>query len=333
MPCVRSFLCLTALALTALLLTDRYTRGQQPAPPPKDAKTPSPTKSPGPAKPAPAVVKADKDAGKVLDQAIAELDPKKHPWMEWNVWEKADVQDVTSTCDGHYLLGPDRRMNLNLKVNVAGEDSEMRIVSDGKQVWNWSRSADKEERANRYDLTKVNALLSAPGTMPQFSDNFFKNQSFWGLLPLLQTLRQQMVFTSQTKENWQGHSVVKLTGAWSSDYAKAWSQNNVWAAYQPRNCRLYVDQQTHWPHRLEWWGPTAPRGPDSLLLEVEFREPHLLAAGQKPPDRYTQAFHFDAGKAEPRDLTEQYLQQISLARTQSGTAPTAPAPGSSTPSR
>jgi hypothetical protein len=319
------------IALAAMFVIPEIARAQQsssPAQIPAPAAAPQSTAAAKPALPAP---KSDKDAEKSLDQSIAELDPKKHPWVEFTLWEKADVQGLITTGEGHYLAGPDHRLKMDLTVRLANEQSELRTISDGKTVWNWVRSGHDEPRATQYDLTKVQALLNVPGTLPQFSEDFYKNQSFTGLLPLLQNLRRQMTFTKQEKESWNGHNVLKLTGEWTPDYAKAMTlQNNIWAPLQPRICRLYLDAQTHWPYRLEWWGPAAVRAPDTLLMELEFRNPHLFSAAQQAP---VQAFRFDPGNAEVRDVTEQYLQQLGTARAQAGTQRSSPPATGSTPSR
>ena len=75
-----------------------------------------------------------------------------------------------------------------------------------------------------------------------------------------------------------------------------------WPHSFPRQCRLFLDARTRWPHRLEWWGPAPPRKGDSLLLQMEFRNPRL---GQPLADA---EFAFQPGRSKVTDLTAQWAK-------------------------
>src|SRR5581483_10991063 len=119
---------------------------------------------------------------------------------------------------------------------------------------------------------------------------FYGTQFFTGLEPLLTNLRRQVTFTRRDTVHWRGHDVVLLTGVWSAPPPA----DQEWPAYFPRQCRLFLDPGTHWPHRVEWWGPTTlPKPGDSLIVQMEFRNPVL---GQPQPDA---EFVFRPGPGEP----------------------------------
>ena len=39
-----------------------------------------------------------------------------------------------------------------------------------------------------------------------------------------------------------------------------------------RQCCIYLDTETFWPHRLEWWGAEKSSEPSQLLSQTEYRE-------------------------------------------------------------
>ena len=41
----------------------------------------------------------------------------------------------------------------------------------------------------------------------------------------------------------------------------------LWPQGVARQCRVYLDPETYWPCRLEWWGPDAPRHGEVALLQ------------------------------------------------------------------
>jgi hypothetical protein len=308
--------------------------GQQTPPPAKSAapaqmpppKT-EPSKTTQPALP----VKADPKANEALTKAIDQLGPKKVEWIETTFWQELNNFGLTLTANGAYLLGPDHRVRLDLKTTVGGVPAETLTVCDGTTIWNAIKVGKGERAATKWDLKQVQSVLKTPGTLPQFAEDFYRSQAFNGLEPVLQHLRQQMTFTKLENADWHNHKVLKLTAVWASDMAKALSlPNNGWQPTMPRTLRLFLDKDSYWPYRLEWWGPLAPQGEDVLLLQQEYRDPHLVPAGQKPPERLAQAFTFDSANTKvidgTKDLTERLTAQIRNQQTGSRGTPPATTP-------
>jgi hypothetical protein len=50
-----------------------------------------------------------------------------------------------------------------------------------------------------------------------------------------------------------------------------------------------------------------PRGPDILIMETEYRNPHITNAGDKPPEAYAKAFVFDPGEDKVTDETKRLV--------------------------
>jgi hypothetical protein len=311
------FLALFALPTLAILaLSSSPALGQQTAP----AAQPVPAAPPAP--------KADPKATEALQKAIEQLDPKKVGWLELTLWQHLASQGLAFQAEGNYLSGPDYHLRLNLKIRLAGMAGEMDVVSDGSVLWTVMAVAGQPRTIAKWSLKDVQPVVNNANMIPQVREGFYQSQSFTGIVPVLDNLRQQMVLTKQEKIQWQGHDVFKLTGVWNAEIAKelAPSPSSPWPILLPRECRVFLDAKTYWPYRLEWWGPVTSGGPDILIMETEYRNPQIVNAGDKPPEKYARAFVFDPGKEKVIDKTKDLVDNFTAlinARLESakGTAP------------
>jgi hypothetical protein len=297
------FLPLPLLTGSALLLTAAL--GQQNSPTPKPA--PSPQK--------PADTKADPAAEKTLQAAIDLLHPTKLGWVETKVWEQVEAQGFSFEAQGDYLAGPDHRLRQDLKVHLGGSEGRSLIISDGNMVWNVVTVGKAEPVITKWDLKKVSEPLNNTNVSPEFAQSFFRAYSFAGIVPLLQSIRQQMVLTKQEEEEWNKHQVYKLTAVWSAELNKrlAPQPSNPWPVLVPRLCRIYLDRQApYWPRRVEWWGPASQGASDTLLMQLEFRDPKFTPRDSAMPDRFARAFTFDPGKAEVVDRTQEMTANMAV---------------------
>jgi hypothetical protein len=259
-----------------------------PAAPPPATKTPSPPPPPKPAQ-------ADPAATKVLDDAV---NAKQFDWVETTLWEQVDVQGLTFQAQGTYLSAPNNRLHLDLQVHIGGTIGRLEIVSDGTTLYESVKVGDGERTITKVvELKKVLETLNTPDTSKEVRDEFFQSQAFYGVVPLLRSIQQRMTVTKKENIRWHGHDVVQLTAEWSGEVVKSFTQDGKqqWPAYVPRQCRLFLDAKSLWPHRVEWWGPRHPRGDESLLVQMEFRDPK-----HEPLDdaRCKKEFTFEAAPAE-----------------------------------
>lgn len=270
----------------------------------------APTAKP-PAAKAPPPPKADAEAAKVLDAAIQALDPKRLEWLETTLWQQVDLQGLTFQAEGSYLSGPNHRLCLDLQVRLGDTLGKLLVVSDGATLWERLQigASDKIE----VKKTDLRSLLNRDLFPERIQSEFIP---LAGVVPLLQNIRRQMTVTGQEKIQWRGRSVVKLTAAWSGDVAKAIvAGNSSWPNALPRKCCLYLDDgptQTHWPHRVEWWGPVSSQAGDGLLLQMEFRNPKLaqeVALSDEQRKQYAARFRFSPGNLPVQDQTKQVLEQ------------------------
>jgi hypothetical protein len=282
--------------LTGLAFFLSSAPGQQPGQPAPAAPTPPPAP------------KADAKAAQALQNAIDRLDAKKVAWLEATLWQHLASQGLAFDAQGDYLSGPDHRLRLNLKVRAGGTTGEMNVVCDGTYLWTAMSGTGQPRTVTKWNLKEVQQSLDHPNMVPQLRDAFYQSQCFQGIVPVLDNLRQQMVMTRQENIQWQGHDVLQLTAAWNAEITKELlPASGVWQVLVPRECRLLLDAKTYWPYRLEWWGPIMPRGPDVLIMETEYRNPHITNAGDKPPEAYAKAFVFDPGKDKVTDETQRLV--------------------------
>ncbi len=255
---------------------------QQTSPPSTPAGPPPAAKIPPPAKPP----QADPAATKVLDDAV---NAKQLDWVQTTLWEQVDVQGLTFQAQGTYLTAPGNRLHLDLQVHIGGTIGRLEVVSNGTTLYEAVKVGDGERTITKVvELKKVLETLSIPDMSKEVRDEFFQSQAFYGVIPLLRSIKQRMTVTKKENVRWHGHDVVQLTAEWSGDVVKAFIPpakpsfeaeggdrigKQQWPAYVPRQCRLFLDAKTLWPHRVEWWGPAPFRTEDALLVQMEFRDP------------------------------------------------------------
>lgn len=269
---------------------------QQPAPPAKSA---TPTPAP----------KLDPDAKLVLDEAIKALDRQRLAWIETTIWQQMDVQGVLFQAEGIYLAGPERRLHMNLKVHLGNSVGKMETVCDGNTLWEVTQLGAAGKQITKVELDKVDDSLKRASVSPKVWDEYFQSLCFAGVMPLLQSMQQNMTPTQRENVRWNGQDVVKLTAVWSANHVKniTPTEKHAWPPFLPKHCRLYLDEKTRWPHRIEWWGPSPPRDDNSLLLQMEFRNPKFAKMSE---ERCARVFKFDPGSTDVLDRTERTIQEL-----------------------
>jgi hypothetical protein len=262
--------------------------------------TPSP-----PAASLPPPVSVDPAAAQVFDQALARVAPQRLTWVEMNLWQQVNVQNLCYQAEGRYLAGPDHRLRLDLQIRVGDTDGWLQVICDGALLWQCRQIGAGPPIHSKIDLQAVLALVNTPGTAPQLRAEFLQDQSFGGVGPLLYGLREQVTWTRKETVRRYGRTLVRLTGSWNADPAPTGAP---WPPGLPRQARLYLDPATLWPHRLEWWGPDPPRSADALLVQMEFRDPVLNCP--PPAERCTAAFSVPGNGYNIPDRTSEVAARL-----------------------
>jgi hypothetical protein len=255
MPCFRSaavFLLLSAAALLMGALSSQLSSPSRPTPNPP----------------------ADAAATKLLGEALARLGPDRVTWLETKVWQKGCLDRFTYEAEGHYLAGPNHRFRLELTTFHGRAAATSLLVSDGHTLWQGRRRGDGPWS----DVSRVYVgqwgPTGAADSLSRLPDQVLASRLFDGIAPLLHALQSNLAWSRKETVRRSGEVYFKLTGAWSEEALRVLAPpDQPWPDGLPRRCRLYLDVQTLWPHRVEWWGPSSPRSPDALLLQIEFRDP------------------------------------------------------------
>jgi hypothetical protein len=258
-------------------------------PPPKPAEPPAPK------------VKSDPAALDALKQALEHLDLKRHGAVKTDLWQEVDVQGLAFQAQGTYLAAPGQRMHLELRImRIAGTTADMKVFSDGKTLWEVSTIGNQGESVVKVDLERVLEEMNSPDKL-KTREGFLQSQSFAGLAPLLENLKSQVAFTKREETTWKDHKVIRLTGTW----VDVPTDSKDWVEFLPRQCIVYLDAETYWPYRIEWWGPTVrgePRSKDALLMQSEFRNP------ERPKEIAAKNFAYEPpASAKITDKTDEYV--------------------------
>lgn len=269
----------------------------KPAPAPPSTPTPPPTPE-------------DPAAKSAFEAALKNL--ANLSWIDTTLFQQMDVQGLFLQSEGSYRAGPGHRLRMNLKVHVGDTTGKLDIVCDGTTFWEVLQLGDSAPKSIRkLEFKKVLDALNNPTMKPQVRDEFLHNQTFAGVLPLMQSLQQRLTFTGIEKNvPCNGRNCTKLSAVWAQYITNSITSTErpAWPAFLPRQCRIYLDAQTSWPHRIEWWGPSPPRTGDALLLVMEYRNPKLNVP--MTPEQCAKIFTLDPGKGEVPDHTKETIQAL-----------------------
>ncbi|HYV34637.1 MAG TPA: hypothetical protein VE988_02970 [Gemmataceae bacterium] len=217
----------------------------------------------------------DPQALEVLDQAAAALAPEHVAWLETKVWQNVCCEDFAYQACGRLVMAPGDRSRFDLNVKVGSSLGELRLVNDGKTVWQSVRIGGGDTAVKRWDMPVIDESITTPAALAQARAQFMQAQGVAGLAPMLRTMRQSMQNTQLRRTQWHGQEVQVITAAWPSNAALAGAAEVVPPRMAIRQCRVYLDAATLWPHRVEWWGGSGPGKPDQLVMETEYRSPVL----------------------------------------------------------
>lgn len=219
---------------------------------------PLPATAPSPVYP----LRPDPAARLALDRAAAAFDPVQVPWLQMTFWQHVSADPLAYEAEGTYRAGPGQRLRIELEVRCATVRRKAQIICDGQTVWERGEDGG-DQRVVQRPLTPGKGPLATTG--PELA----RLPGIAGPGAMLESLQREVTFTHQEAIRWRNRDVIVLTGACTQP------GKGAWPAYRPRQCRLVLDAATHWPHRLEWWGPAPDVAGDVRLVQIELRQPVL----------------------------------------------------------
>lgn len=228
-------------------------------------KQPESATAPPPAYP----LRPDPTAARLLDRAIAALEPARVTWLRTTIREQVHADPLAFRVEGTYQNGPDHRLRLDLQVRTDRAVRRLQLGSNGRTFWKVEEDAAGEWHGFTLDWRQASQSSHDAGQDALLRDEVMRSHWFDGPERLLHKLREQAAFTRCERLRWREDNVVMLTGARTDAAQGPWSQ------YRPRQCRLVLDEASLWPLRLEWWGPGPTAGGDVLLMELDLGRPVL----------------------------------------------------------
>ncbi len=203
-----------------------------------------------------------------LDRAIAALTPQNTPWIETKVWQQVLCDDFAYQAAGRLITAPGDRLRFDLNVKVGNTLGELRMVNDGKAIWQSIRMGSEPAVLQKWQLP---APADAAARAKLLDEHGFR-----GVSPMLRDLRQRVQSAQVFQGRWHGIEVDIVSGIWPVNAAPAALAGDVIPQrLQMRQCFVYLDAQTSWPHRIEWWGGEKSSNANQLLMQTEFRNPVL----------------------------------------------------------
>ncbi len=241
----------------------------------------------------------------LLDQALAEFSPERVQWLQTEVWQQVQLGQDDWQTHGHVFQAPGGRSRLELHTQVQSVQATLLTVCDGSVLWEavrtcreggasgtatgpWSRvrRINLEELGQREEILKLLSRRETGGQ--QVAPLGLTSGGIWALL---HQLRQNTTWSNYQAVRRGEHNLHKLMGTCGTSEGES-------LVAQPCQCRLYLDLQTLWPHRLEWWDEKAER----CLVALELRNPrwqHPLSAAE-----CRERFTFQPGATPVTDQTE-----------------------------
>jgi hypothetical protein len=206
---------------------------------------------------APDVASPGMGATEFLDRAVDRVSPPRLGWLHVGLWQRMRSADLAFESQGTLQIGPNHCVRLDLAVRAGAGTGRRLVVSDGNAV------ACIVQRGNSIPEVTTRSLTEKPTDTPQPPPaDALRDLGCGGPYPLLNDLRQNMREMSLETGKLQGRPVLRIGGRLTIR-----DGSSVPADF----CYLYLQAQTLWPSRLEWW--ERGRGQGRPLLEIEFRDP------------------------------------------------------------
>jgi hypothetical protein len=207
--------------------------------------------------------------GDLLVQAAARLAPEVTPWLIVKTWQRQTDEHGRFEAEGRLVRGPNQCARLETSLQGRAEPATILTVSDGVVLARAYKTAGKRA------IVTADSFLTPVRKSPEEVEKVLAAHGCGGPHSVLKDLERVLESLQETRGVWEGKSVIRLTGSIKEQPAKPGQVPSGTAA---KVCRLFLDAQTLWPHRVEWWAALPVQSDDCPLLELEFRDPQINQA-------------------------------------------------------
>ncbi len=241
----------------------------------------------------------------LLNQCIAHLEKLSLYEVHYTQWTR--TPGLATSLKARSIVAPQRRVRYEAESAQGTIKVLTKIIGDGTTIWRISnlgdvtqaetyRITDMDEEIKLVELGKTNLDVDKA---KQLRFDIDTEHGFHGLRPTIQDLQKHMQFKPATIEtltlpDGQKVECYLLVGTWNKEVldvlapvkkpgeeAHVPNEREQWDRRQsftffPRECRLYLDRQTLFPRRAEWWGPIKYEGYLERLSLWEWSMPRQI---------------------------------------------------------
>jgi hypothetical protein len=243
------------------------------------------------------------EAEKILHGALDHLQSPQARCLETTIWHRATIGAVSYEAEGRYLSAPRGRVRIDLETHTGAAVGKLRIISDGTRILRAVGTKDAAWREAAFvDTWTIVERSKGTLTTEQVRAMFLQGRPGRGPGGLLENTLAQYTWTKKEKVKRAEHIYYKLTGQ-----SKAADQA-VTANVSISECRIYLDAETLWPHRFEWWGTESASSPLALFFQLEYRDP--VISESLASEKLASEFTIDTRLYPVEDQTESLAKQI-----------------------
>jgi hypothetical protein len=202
-------------------------------------------------------------AASLFDRALEQLSPQRLQWLQLSLWQRMRNADMAFESQGSLLLGPNHCARLDITIQPGNTPARWLVVSDGRAL------AHVTQIGKRPPSVTTRLLVPAePDAVSQKSPaETLSGLGCGGPYVVMKNLRGKLKEPTAQNGVLNGIRVIRIHGR--LDPAQVAPQHATAAAAE--FCYLYLDAQTLWPGRLEWW-EVDRKNAQRLRLELEFRD-------------------------------------------------------------
>jgi hypothetical protein len=256
----------------------------------------------------------------------------QYPWLETSFTHRLGDAQLPFTVRGKMIVFPGRKCSLYLCQTTLGNASgTFRILCDGTSVWRILEAGGRRE-VQTYTLAawqearqQIDKTLLGPERTAQLLRDDEAEHGFRGLRPMLEELGHKIAWTKAHSGSLPSRGEVTiLEGEWSREFLDrlapppkegssdpdlrdAWRKRTAFIQV-PRLCRVYLDRNSLWPYRIEWFGPKVIQGPDEVLVTLDFDPPRTQPPADSEVDKLFQPT--EAERQAARELDPAALLRI-----------------------
>lgn len=220
----------------------------------------------------------------VLNKCINALEKLPAYEVQFSQWSKSPGLPIE--LKARCIHAPNRKVRYEADTHQGSVHVQSKIICDGTTVWRISKAGgltqaesyritDMDTELKQVELGKTNLDVDKA---KQLRFDIETEHGFHGLLPTIQDLVKHMQFKDLqvqmiTLNDGRKVDAYVLTGTWNKDVLdvlaptkkpgednKTPDEREQWDRKQsypffPRECRLFLLQQSLYPVKAEWWGP------------------------------------------------------------------------------